>query len=376
MIPLGGRPLVSYCLDAFRATSVEEIVLAVPPDEVEAFCALIAQGGGDKTEKVVAGGATRQDSVLNGLGELSAGIDCVLIHDAARPFVSPTLIDRCATAARAHGAAVAAVPVSDTLKRAEGELVRATVDRRGLWAAQTPQAFRRQLVTEAYARAQREGTVAADDASLVEAMGWPVHLVLGSPRNLKITHPQDLELARMMVEWQVGGGETRCGVGYDVHRLVPGRRLVLGGVQFPGEMGLQGHSDADVLTHAICDALLGAAGLGDIGRHFPDTDPQYAGADSVELLRRAAALAAEAGFRVVNVDAVLVAEEPRIAGQVGRMRERLGAALGVAPDRVNVKGKTAEGLGLVGTGAGIASHAVCTVAPQAARRQRAPDEEL
>jgi 2-C-methyl-D-erythritol 2,4-cyclodiphosphate synthase len=198
---------------------------------------------------------------------------------------------------------------------------------------------------------------------------------MGSPRNLKITHPQDLELARMMVESQAGGGETRCGVGYDVHRLVPGRRLVLGGVEFPGEMGLQGHSDADVLTHAICDALLGAAGLGDIGGHFPDTDPQYAGADSVELLRRAAALAAEAGFRVVNVDAVLVAEQPRIAGQVARMRERLGAALGVAPDRVNVKGKTAEGLGVVGAGAGIASHAVCTVAPQT-QRHHARDEEV
>jgi len=357
--------MVSYCLDAFRASRVGEIVVVAPPDEVEPFRQLIAHGPSDQTEKVVAGGGTRQESVMNGLREVSAGVECVLVHDAARPLVTPELIAACAAAARTHGAAVAALPVSDTLKYAEGELIRTTVDRHGLWAAQTPQAFRVELLREAYARARQEGAAATDDASVVEAMGAPVRLIMGSPRNLKITYPQDLALAEMLLAAGTGRRESRCGVGYDVHRLVAGRRLVLGGIEFPGGVGLAGHSDADVLTHAVSDALLGAAGLGDIGRCFPDDDPRYAGADSVELLRQVAAMAAAAGFRVINVDAVVVAEQPRIAEAVGQMQRRLAQALGVAPERVNIKGKTAEGLGAIGAGAGIASHAVCTVAPAA-----------
>ena len=362
-MPLCGRPLVTYCLDAFRASSVEEIVLAAPPDAVEAFRRLIAGGPRDRTEKVVAGGATRQESVWAGLRELSAGIDCVLIHDAARPFVRPQLIELCAEAARAHGAAVAALPVTDTLKRANGEVAREGVDRADLWAAQTPQAFRADLVCEAYRRAQREGRVATDDASLVEAMGHPVRLVMGSPRNMKITYPEDLAFAETLVRAQAGSAPVRCGIGFDLHRLVEGRRLVLGGIEFASPRGLQGHSDADVLTHAVCDALLGAACLGDIGQHFPDTDPQYEGADSIELLRQAAAMVAAAGYRVVNVDAVVVAEAPRIADHVEGMRRRLAEALSITADHVSVKGKTAEGMGIIGAREGIASHAVCTVAP-------------
>jgi len=353
---------------------VEEIILAAPPDAVELLRRLIAGGPAAKTEKVVAGGATRQESVWAGLRELSAGMDCVLIHDAARPFVGPRLIEACAAAARAYGAAVAAVPVTDTLKLAVGKLVRGQVDRGDLWAAQTPQGFRVEVITQAYEQAQRQGTVATDDAALVEASGHPVRLVMGSPRNIKITYPEDLELAETLVRAQASCAQMRCGVGYDVHRLVEGRRLVLGGVEFPGPRGLEGHSDADVLTHAICDALLGAAGLGDIGQHFPDSDPRWAGADSVELLRQAAAIAAAAGFRVVNVDAVVVAEEPRIAGHVARMRERLGAALGVAPEMVSVKGKTGEGLGFIGAREGIASHAICTIVPSVTA-QHADTEE-
>jgi 2-C-methyl-D-erythritol 4-phosphate cytidylyltransferase/2-C-methyl-D-erythritol 2,4-cyclodiphosphate synthase len=337
--------------------------VAAPPDAVEVFRKLIAAGPPAKTEKVLAGGATRQESVWAGLRELSAGMECVLIHDAARPFVSPRLIEACAAAARTYGAAAAAVPVTDTLKVAVGDLVRGQVDRRDLWAAQTPQAFRVEVIIRAYQQAQRQGTIATDDAALVEASGHPVRLVMGSARNIKITYPEDLELARALVRAQASGGQTRCGVGYDVHRLVEGRRLVLGGVEFPGPKGLEGHSDADVLTHAICDALLGAAALGDIGQHFPDTDPRWAGADSVALLRQAAAMAAAAGFQVVNVDAVVVAEEPRIAGHVALMRERLGAALGVASEMVSVKGKTGQGLGFIGAREGIASHAICTIVP-------------
>lgn len=338
-------------------------MLVAPPDGVEAFRALIAAGPGDKTEKIVAGGATRQESVWAGLCEISAGMDCVLIHDAARPLVSRHLMESCAAAAASYGAAIAALPVSDTLKRSVGEVISATIDRSDLWIAQTPQAFRVDVITEAYERARRDGAVATDDAALVEALGRPVRLVMGSPRNVKITYPADLTLAQDLVRGETAAAGIRCGIGYDVHRLVEGRRLVLGGVEFPGRRGLDGHSDADVLAHAICDALLGAAGLGDIGRHFPDTDPRYAGADSIELLRRAREMTAAAGFGVVNVDAVVVAEEPRIAGDVARMQQRLGEALGIAPDRISVKGKTAEGLGPIGAGEGIASHAICTIAP-------------
>jgi 2-C-methyl-D-erythritol 4-phosphate cytidylyltransferase/2-C-methyl-D-erythritol 2,4-cyclodiphosphate synthase len=363
LLPLCGRPLVAYCLDAFRASNVEEIVLAAPPDAVEAFRGLIADGPSDKTEKVVAGGATRQDSVWAGLRELSAGMDCVLIHDAARPFLRPELIESCAQAARTHGAAVAAVPVTDTLKRASDELVSGGVHRRNLWAAQTPQAFRVEVIIEAYRRARKEGVAATDDASLVEAIGYPVRLVMGSPRNMKITYPEDLALAEILMRAEAGATLVRCGIGFDFHRLVEGRRLILGGVEFPGPRGLHGHSDADVLAHAVCDALLGAACLGDIGRHFPDSDPQWEGADSIELLRLAAGMVAAAGFRAVNVDAVVVAEEPRIANHVAPMRQRLADALGIPPDRVSIKGKTAEGTGTIGAREGIASQAVCTIAP-------------
>jgi 2-C-methyl-D-erythritol 4-phosphate cytidylyltransferase/2-C-methyl-D-erythritol 2,4-cyclodiphosphate synthase len=360
LVALGGRPLVSYSLDAFRASSVEEIVLVAPPQAMEQFRQLIARGPADKTEKVVAGGGTRQESVWAGLCELSAGMECVLIHDAARPFLCRQLIEDCADAARRHGAAIAAVPVSDTLKFAEGDVVRGSADRRDLWVAQTPQAFRVEIIRAAYEQARREGRQATDDAALVEAMGRAVRLVPGSPRNIKVTYPQDLAMAETMLRGEAQPVETRCGIGYDMHRLVAGRRLVLGGVEFPGAAGLAGHSDADALAHAVCDALLGAAGLGDIGQHFPDRDPRYADADSIELLRQAAAMAAEAGFRVVHVDAVVIADAPRIAGEVSRMRQRLGEALGIAPERVSVKGKTSEGLGFVGAGEGIACHAVCT----------------
>jgi 2-C-methyl-D-erythritol 4-phosphate cytidylyltransferase/2-C-methyl-D-erythritol 2,4-cyclodiphosphate synthase len=351
-------------LETLRASSVEEIVLVAPPDGVEAFRGLVAAGPRDKTEKVVAGGATRQESVWAGLCEISAGMDCVLIHDAARPLVSKELLESCAAAAATYGAAIAALPLSDTVKRSVGDLISATVDRSDLWAAQTPQAFRIGVITQAYERARRDGAVATDDAALVEALGRPVRLVMGSPRNIKITYPADLALAQDVVRAETAAAGIRCGIGYDVHRLAQGRRLVLGGIEFPGARGLDGHSDADVLAHAICDALLGAAGLGDIGRHFPDTDPRYAGADSIELLRRAREMTQAAGFSVVNVDAVVIAEAPRIAGRVARMQQRLGEALGIAPERVSVKGKTAEGLGAIGAGEGIATHAICTIAPR------------
>jgi 2C-methyl-D-erythritol 2,4-cyclodiphosphate synthase len=237
----------------------------------------------------------------------------VLVHDAARPFASPALVSRVIEAAAETGAAIAAVAARDTVKEAAertdgGVMSGRTLPRDRIFLAQTPQAFRREWLADAIALG-RQGVEATDEAALVEQGGRPVRLVEGEPGNIKITTPDDLRLARRWVERDgPAAGLLRVGTGYDLHRLAPGRPLVLGGVEIPHAAGLAGHSDADALSHAIIDAVLGAAAAGDIGRHFPDTDPQWAGASSLDLLRRAAGMVREAGFTIVNVDAVVVAE--------------------------------------------------------------------
>jgi 2-C-methyl-D-erythritol 4-phosphate cytidylyltransferase/2-C-methyl-D-erythritol 2,4-cyclodiphosphate synthase len=338
---------------------ISEIVLVVRAEDMESARLLLASSPGSQTETVVVGGADRQESVRRGLDEVSPAADLVLIHDGARPFVSADLLSRSIASARRHGAAVAAVPLSDTVKRAGPETtVVETLDRRHLWAVQTPQTFRRDLLVEAYAAAERDGFRATDDAALVEHLGAPVHLIEGSVDNFKITTPADLARAEERLR---PAGIARTGFGYDVHRRAEGRRLVLGGVTFPGEPGLVGHSDADVLTHAVADAVLGAAALGDIGVHFPDTDPQYAGADSLHLLAAVTDLAGAAGYRVDNIDAVVVCEAPKVAPHVASMRAHLAAALRVTVEQVSVKGTTTEGMGFTGRGEAIAAYAVAVV---------------
>lgn len=241
------------------------------------------------------------------------------------------------------------------MKRAGAEgppRVAETLDRRTLWLAQTPQGFRRELLLRAYAAAGAEASAATDECALVERLGAPVTLVAGEPGNFKITGPEDVARARAAAEAPVA-----LGVGYDTHRFAAGRRLVLGGVEFEGD-GLLGHSDADVCAHAIGDAVLGAAGLGDLGRHFPDTDPRWKGVSSLVLLREIARLAGERGWRVGNCDVTLAARRPKIAPRAEEMRGRLAEALGVSPAQVNVKATTGEGMGFVGREEGIAAHAV------------------
>jgi len=331
---------------------VDELVLVVPPgDEARADEAL---AGLARPGRVVAGGPARADSVRNGLAALS-GCGVVLVHDAARPFASPGLVERVAEAAARDGAALAALPVTDTVKRAgpgEPPRVAATLDRRELWLAQTPQGFRRDLLLRAYQAAGAEASAATDECGLVERLGAPVTLVPGEPGNFKITGPEDVARARALTEAPVASG-----VGYDCHRFEAGRRLVLGGVEFEGD-GLLGHSDADVCAHAIGDAILGAAGLGDLGRHFPDTDPRWKGVSSLLLLREISARAAAAGWRLGNADVTLAAKRPKIAPRAAEMRARLAQALGVSPSQVNVKATTGEGMGFVGRGEGIAATAV------------------
>jgi 2-C-methyl-D-erythritol 4-phosphate cytidylyltransferase/2-C-methyl-D-erythritol 2,4-cyclodiphosphate synthase len=238
------------------------------------------------------------------------------------------------------------------VKRAAGGDVAETLDRRALWLSQTPQGFRAPLLRRAFDAAGADAASATDECQLVEHLGEPVAIVPGEPGNFKITGAEDLARARALMEAPVA-----MGVGYDVHAFAPGRKLVLGGVEFEGD-GLLGHSDADIAAHAICDAILGAAGLGDIGRHFPDTDPQWKGVSSLRLLQAITAKAAAQGWAVGNCDVTLAARRPKIAPRADEMRARLAGAMGVAPSQVNVKATTGEGLGFVGRGEGIAAHAV------------------
>ncbi|MFO0580652.1 MAG: 2-C-methyl-D-erythritol 2,4-cyclodiphosphate synthase [Anaeromyxobacter sp.] len=353
---LGGETVLRRAARALAACPlVDELVLVVPPGEEPRAEADLAGLG--KPGRAVAGGAARADSVRNGLAAATGAV--LLVHDAARPFASAALAARVAEAAARDGAALAAVPVTDTVKRAaagataaEGGAVAATLDRRELWLAQTPQGFRRDLLARAFEAAGADAALATDECALVERLGERVTLVPGEPSNFKITGPGDVARARALVEAPVA-----VGVGYDTHRFAAGRELILGGVKFEGD-GLLGHSDADACAHAIGDAILGACALGDLGRHFPDTDPRWKGASSLDLLRHIVHLAAEQGWAVGNADVTLAAKRPKIAPASAAMREKLAQALGVTPAQVNVKATTGEGMGFVGRGEGIAATAV------------------
>ena len=351
---IGGVPVLVQTLTALRAAGVSWLSVGVRPTPAgDALRAVLADHGlGDAL--LVTGGETRTATVARCLERLPGTVTHVVVHDGARPFATADLIARVMASAEVDGAACAAIPVVDALHRADSEgRIAASPERSDLWRAQTPQAFRRDLLE----RAHRGGQVAADDAALVAASGWPVRLIRGEEGNVKLTFPEDLRLG--------GGVSTAVGFGADVHRLVEGRALVLGGVRIPCERGLLGHSDADVLCHAMADAVLGAAGLGDIGQHFPPGDPAYAGADSLVLLRRCCALARDAGWRPLQADGLITAERPRLAPHVPAMRQALAAALGVPAARVNVKAGTAEGMGALGRGEGIGAQAVVLLGARA-----------
>lgn len=363
-VPLAGKPLISYALDAFRShPQVNEILLVVHEDDMLRTAELLATAPTRVTEKAIIGGAERRDSVWQALQNITAGTDIVLIHDAARPFVSQAIIDNCLQAVQMHGAAIVACPVADTLKRADDEqAISATLTRAQTWGAQTPQGFRTALLQTAYRRAIDEDWVCTDDAEIVERSGHHVHLVKGDSLNFKITHPDDHALAERLLR-----GNSLAGFGYDVHRLVPERNLVLGGVKIDHPFGLLGHSDADVLTHAIMDALLGAATLGDIGQHFPDSNEEYRNISSIKLLRKVGELLARHGFMPLHIDATLAAEAPKIAAYLPIMRQQLADALALLPETVSIKATTTEGLGYVGEQKGMAAYATATITKNVAK---------
>ncbi|MEO8076504.1 MAG: 2-C-methyl-D-erythritol 4-phosphate cytidylyltransferase [Acidobacteriota bacterium] len=362
LLEIGGRSILERSVDAFAGHErVTEVIVVLPAGLAARPPRWTAGTAAGAPIRIVEGGARRQDSVANAFDVVAEQSEVVLVHDAARPFITPELISRAIDAAVAHGAAIVAVPVRDTVKRVTtsgGEAtVAATLPRDSLYLAQTPQAFRRNVLREAVALG-RAGAEATDESMLAEQAGHPVHIVEGDSANVKITTSRDLETARQNARPMA---PARIGAGYDLHRLVEGRPLLLGGVLIPSSIGALGHSDADVVCHAATDAILGAAALGDIGRHFPDTDPEWQGASSIDLLRRAAALVRTARFEFANLDVVVVLERPKIAPFIDRIREGIAAALEIPVDRVSVKGKTNEGVDAVGRGEAIAAHAVALV---------------
>ena len=359
---LGGETVLHRSIRAFaQCPLVDEIILVAGSNR-----AFAQQQAADcaKPVCVVAGGATRAESAKNGV--LAASGALVAVHDAARPFVSQQVITAVLEAAARCGAAAPAVPVKDTIKAAvrgsgktvpESCFVHATPDRSTLYAVQTPQCFDRAAYLAALEELDAEkARLVTDDCSLFELTGRPVQLTQGDYANLKITTREDLPRPEQKEEHKM-----RIGHGYDVHRLVEGRKLILGGVEVPFEKGLLGHSDADVLAHAVMDAVLGAATLGDIGQHFPDNDPVYSGADSLKLARRVAEILKEHGFRIENIDATLLCQRPKLAPHIPAMRRNLADAFGLPVDAVSVKATTEEHLGFTGEGLGIAAHAVALI---------------
>ena len=347
-LPDGRTVLETSCALFAAHPAVDELMLVAGGNRPR--CEAIAAAC-PKPCTVVQGGATRADSVRSGLAAAKGQL--VAIHDAARPFASAEIITAALQAAAESGAAAPAVPVKDTIKIADqdGKVV-ATPDRAMLYAVQTPQCFDRALYLQALEAVSGEkASLVTDDCSLFELAGLPVTLTAGDYANLKITTKEDLQKEKTM----------RIGHGYDVHRLVEDRKLILGGVEVPYEKGLLGHSDADVLLHAVMDAVLGAAALGDIGQHFPDTDPAYKGADSLALTREVAKIIAAHGYKVGNIDATILCQRPKLAPHIPAMRQNIADAFGLPLDAVSVKATTEEHLGFTGEGLGIAAHAVALI---------------
>lgn len=356
-LQVGNKTILEYSLDFFNNDkATDEIVLVLPAEEMPRMVQELMTRYG-KISQVVAGANNRTDSVRNGMNVVSSQMDLVAVHDGVRPFVTPALWDRLLDACKKGAKAVVPViSVKDTIKRVKNEKVVETLRRDELRAVQTPQVFERTILLNAFEEKAEDG-VYTDEASLVEAMGKTVHVVLGDEMNRKITDPEDLAWMKNKLETT----EMRIGTGYDVHKLLAGRRLVLGGVDIPHHMGLLAHSDGDVLVHALMDALLGAMGAGDIGEHFPDWDETYKDASSLELLRKVGKMMHTAGFELINADMVLIAEKPKLMPFRDKMRENIASILTVEVERIGIKATTTEGLGFCGREEGIAAQAVCCV---------------
>lgn len=359
LLPLCGEPVIRHAVRAFcEADEIDGVVVVASADETEQMRAALC--GLEKVCAIVPGGSTRQESVKNGLDALPKEARIALVHDGARPLISRELIARCIRQTEDCGSAVVCTPVTDTVKVEKDGCVVRTLDRSQLRAVQTPQCFFAGELKAAYEAAARDGVSVTDDASVMEHAGHSVHLLESSEVNFKLTTPEDLRRAEDIIgERKFMQRLPRTGFGYDVHKLVSGRRLILCGKEIPWEKGLDGHSDADVAVHALMDALLGAACLGDIGRLYPDNDPAFEGADSMKLLADVLRRVKDAGYAVVHADVTIVAQRPKLMPYMDEMRRNLENAMPGA--QVNVKATTTERLGFEGRGEGISAQAVATI---------------
>ncbi len=350
---LVGRRVIDWTVEAFlNAANIDRIVLVLHADDLSHYPCT------DRIE-VTTGGDTRTDSVRNGLEYLAgSGVSKVLVHDVARACTAPAYITYIATALTSHAAVAPALPVTDALWQGADGKVTGVQDRSGLYRAQTPQGFDYDALLAAHRAYQGE---AADDVQVARAAGIDVTIIDGDENNLKITTPRDFTRAEKILRGQM---DIRTGSGYDVHRFCPGEHVTLCGIQIPHTQGLDGHSDADVAMHALTDALYGAMAEGDIGRHFPPSDPQWKGADSQVFLRHAVDLAQENGFSISNMDVTLICEHPKISPHAPSMRQRLSDITGIEIGRVSVKATTSERLGFTGRGEGIAAQAIATLVRQ------------
>lgn len=359
LLPLCGEPVIRHAVRAFcEADEIDGVVVVASADETEQMRAALC--GLEKVCAIAPGGSTRQESVKNGLDALPKEARIALVHDGARPLISRELIARCIRQTEDCGSAVVCTPVTDTVKVEKDGCVVRTLDRSQLRAVQTPQCFFAGELKAAYEAAARDGVSVTDDASVMEHAGHSVHLLESSEVNFKLTTPEDLRRAEDIIgERRFMQRLPRTGFGYDVHKLVSGRRLILCGKEILWEKGLDGHSDADVAVHALMDALLGAACLGDIGRLYPDNDPAFEGADSMKLLADVLRRVKDAGYAVVHADVTIVAQKPKLMPYMDEMRRNLENAMAGA--QVNVKATTTERLGFEGRGEGISAQAVATI---------------
>ncbi len=352
LLALDGVPAFIRCIRAFKE-DCDGIVLIIRAQDRPLFVDALAAFGEDVTA-MVNGGEDRQASVYQGLKALPEECGIVLVHDGARPLVTKETVKRVIDGVKKHGNAVAAVPARDTIKIVRSDdTVHSTLNRDTLRIIQTPQGFYRDILQLAHENALARAT---DDAALLEAQGVQVHLVMGDYSNIKLTSAEDYAMAQALFT-----SYPRTGNGYDVHKLAQNRALVLCGVTIPWEHGLAGHSDADVATHALIDALLGAAAMGDIGQHFPDSHPAYKGISSIALLQAVASKIKGAGYRILHVDITMIAQAPKLAPFIPQMRDILSKTLELPLNCVSVKATTTEGLGFEGRGEGISAQATATI---------------
>ncbi|MDO4177106.1 MAG: 2-C-methyl-D-erythritol 2,4-cyclodiphosphate synthase [Bacillota bacterium] len=353
-IKIGGEYVIAKTIKAFEdVDEVDYIFVVTNEDYIDLCRSIVKDKDFKKVDRIVPGGKERQDSVYNALQEINArkpGVSLVLIHDGARPFISEQVIQNVIRETDETGAAVACVAMTNSVRKiGEKGQSSQSVDRADYYSVQTPQGFRKSMLIEAYDKAYDDSYMGTDDASIVERAGYNVKIVDGDYGNIKITRKEDLPM------------ENRVGTGFDVHQLVEGRKLILGGVDIPHDRGLLGHSDADVLVHALMDALLGAAALGDIGKHFPDTDDAYKGISSIKLLEHVGKLLEENFYKIGNVDVTVIAQKPKISPYLEEMRDNISGALNLEKSRISIKGTTTEKLGFAGREEGIAAEAVASI---------------